>query len=488
MTEGIAWLTWVAPVVLACAAAAASLHALLTKRDPRSALGWIAVSVLFPALGPGLYYVFGINRIRTRAKRLHADAPDTVRHRVGPGAPPGLAFDAPGRGDAATSTVRPGTPLDDLMRLSRAVTGRELVAGNTIDLLRNGEEAFPAMLEAIDAARESLFLATYIFESNATGRRFVEALIRAHERGVRVRVLVDGVGELYSRPRISTLLGPAGVPVARFLPPRLFPPQFNINLRTHRKILVADGAVAFTGGMNLGDRHLAERDDPDRVIDVHFRLCGPAAAQIEAVFREDWQFVTGEELSPSPVPDGQGPSRARIVLDGPNEDLDQLSSILIGAVIAARHRVWIVTPYFLPPRDLVGAMKAAALRGVDVRVILPGKNNLPYVHWASRNSLGELLEWGVRVHYQPPPFAHTKLLVVDDAYAQFGSANVDPRSLRLNFELSVEVFDAGLVERLDRYLEGVLATARRASVQELASRPLWERIRDASAWLFSPYL
>lgn len=488
MTEGIAWLTWAAPVVLACAAAAASLHALLTKRDPRSALGWIAVSVLFPALGPGLYYIFGINRIRTRAKRLHADDPDAVRHRIGPGAPPGLTSDGEAVPDDAWAADSLAAPLADLMRLSRTVTRRELTPGNRIDLLCNGEEAFPPMLEAIDSATESVYLATYIFEANGTGRRFVEALARAHRRGVRVRVLVDGVGELYSRPRISRLLAAAGVPVARFLPPRLFPPQFAINLRTHRKILVSDGAVAFTGGMNLGDRHLAERDDPDRVIDVHFRLRGPGAAQIESVFREDWHFVTGEDLSPSPVPIGDGPSRARIVLDGPNEDLDQLSSILIGAMTSARRRVWIVTPYFLPPLELIAAMKAAALRGVDVRVVLPGKNNLPYVHWATRNILGELLNWGIRVYYQPPPFAHTKLLVVDRDYAQFGSANLDPRSLRLNFELSVEVFDPGLVARIDTYIDGLLVDARRATLQELEERPFWERVRDATAWLFSPYL
>jgi cardiolipin synthase len=486
MSDEFAWLAWLAPVVLACAAVAASLHALLTKRDPRSALGWIAVSVLFPAAGPALYYVFGINRIRTRAKRLHADDPDRVRHRLGPGAPPGLS--AAGLHGPQPERVEEDGPLGDLRRLSRIVTGKPLTAGNEVELLRNGEEAYPAMLEAIRGATDSVYLATYIFESNETGKRFVEALAGAHRRGVRVRVLVDGVGELYSRPRISKLLRGAGVQVARFLPPRLFPPQFQINLRTHRKILVVDGAVAFTGGMNIGDRHLADSDDPDRVIDVHFRLRGPVAAQIESVFREDWEFVSEEQLSPSPAPEARGSTRARIVLDGPNEDLDQLSSILIGAVTAARRRVCIVTPYFLPPRDLTAAMKAAALRGVDVRVVLPEKNNLPYVHWASRNELAELLYWGVRVHYQPPPFAHTKLFIVDDTYVQFGSANLDPRSLRLNFELSVETFDPALVSRVDSYLDEILDAARLVSVEEIEARPLWERVRDASAWLFSPYL
>jgi len=479
-------LTWVAPLALACAAAAASLHALLTKRDPRSALGWIAVSLLFPAFGPALYYVFGINRIRTRAKRLHAVDPDAVRHRVGPGAPPGLrAGETPA---AATAASEPATALTGLLRLSRTVTGRPLTAGNRIRPLRNGEEAYPAMLAAIESAREAVSLTTYIFESNGTGRSFVDALARAHRRGVRVRVLIDGIGELYSWPRVSKLLLQEGLRVARFLPPRLFPPQFHINLRTHRKILVADGKVAFTGGMNIGDRHLADTDDPDRVVDMHFEIRGPAAAQIEAVFAEDWEFVTGEQLPPSPAVAADGPSWARILLDGPNEDLDQLQTILIGAVTAARERVWIVTPYFLPPAELISAMKAAALRGVDVRVVLPERSNLPYVHWASRNSLWDLLHWGVRVFYQPPPFAHTKLLMIDGEYVQFGSANIDPRSLRLNFELSVEVFDPELGSRAASYIETLLATSTETTAEEIEERPLWERIRDAIAWLFSPYL
>ncbi len=280
------------------------------------------------------------------------------------------------------------------------------------------------------------------------------------------------------------------MPVARFLPPRLIPPSALINLRNHRKILTVDGRLAFTGGMNIGDRHLAEREsNPRRVVDAQFRLAGPVAQEIETVFLEDWGFTTGayDQRWPQPVPEA-GHAICRTVPDGPNEDMDRLATILIGAVSAARHRVWVMTPYFLPPRELLAALQGAALRGVDVLVILPQKNNLPYVHRAARNMLWEVLQWGVEVRYQPGPFVHTKLLVIDDYYAQVGSSNLDPRSLRLNFELIAEVYDSDFVAQVAAHIEQVRARSRRVTLEEVDERPLPARLGDALCWLFSPYL
>jgi cardiolipin synthase len=228
-------------------------------------------------------------------------------------------------------------------------------------------------------------------------------------------------------------------------------------MRNHRKILVVDGEVAFTGGINIGDRHLADRlDNRKRVVDMHFRLSGPVVAQIENVFWRDWRFITGE-----PVPDGRpaatraGASLCRTVAHGPDEDLDRLTALLVGAIGLAERRVAIMTPYFLPPRELIGALQAAALRGVAVDVILPAQNNLPYVHRATRHMLWELLKRGVSVYYQPPPFVHSKLLLIDEGYAQIGSANWDARSLRLNFELTVEIFDVRFVSVAARHFADV---------------------------------
>jgi cardiolipin synthase len=266
--------------------------------------------------------------------------------------------------------------------------------------------------------------------------------------------------------------------------------MLHINLRNHRKVLITDGRVAFTGGMNIGDRHLAERlDNPDRVVDTHFRIQGPVVAQLQKVFLESWAFTTRRETEDFPADLSEaGTAMCRTIVEGPDEDLDKLLNVLLLAVSAAREQIAIMTPYFVPPRELVGALKGAALRGVEVVVVVPGRNNLPFVHWASRNMMWELLQRGVRVYLQPPPFVHTKLLMVDRHYVQVGSANIDPRSLRLNFELVVEVYDRPLAAEIDAHFESARRTSREITLEELDSRPLTARTRDALAWLLTPYL
>lgn len=455
-------------------------HALLFKRDPRASWGWIAVCLIFPLLGPLLYLLFGINRVQTSAKRLTRRLPFLFLFHHDPPVIPAVVH--PEKELAAK--------FRRISRISDKVTRRPLLHGNRIELLQNGEEVYPVMLEAVERAEKTVFLATYIMESNKTGRRFIDALVRARERGVQVRVLLDGIGELYSIPRSGKLLTKAGVRVARFMRPTLIPPSLHVNLRNHRKILTTDGSIAFLGGMNIGDRHLAsDTTNPSRVKDIHFRVAGPVVQQVEEVFCDDWRFVTGEVLEGTlqDLPQA-GTAVCRTIVDGPNEDLDKLAVILAGAVSAARRRVFIMTPYFLPSREMIGVLQTAALRNVEVHVLLPEKNNLPFVHWATRNMLWELLQWGIRVFYQPPPFVHSKLFLVDDVYAQVGSANMDPRSLRLNFELALEVFDKEAVDGLARFAEACRARSTEVSLESMDGRRLPVKVRDSLAWLFSPYL
>ncbi len=473
---------WLVAAIHLIVAPVTALHALLNKRDPSAALGWIAVCLLFPLFGPFLYVLFGINRVRTTAKELSRRSPVEL------GAATERAI-----GEARAMLDSPGVApeMSALARASTLLSYQPLVYGNTVEALHGGEQAYPAMLAAIEGAKEHLYMTTYIFEHNASGTRFMDALADAVRRGVDVRVLVDGVGEFYSRPRASTLLRRRGVPVQRFLPPRLLPPSLHINLRNHRKILVADGDVAFTGGMNIGDRHLMQdTTNPRRVADMHFRLTGPVVAQIEAAFLEDWAFVTGEKAAPDPprAPAESGTAICRAIVDGPVQDADKLATLLVSAVCAARRRVLIVSPYFLPSPELVGALQAAALRGIRVDIVLPSRNNLPFVDWATRNMLPELVSMGVHIYYQPPPFAHTKLFTVDDQYMLIGSANIDPRSLRLNFELGVEVYDAAAVSKVLGQMNEIIARSEPLTREALERRGIAERIRDALAWLFSPYL
>ncbi|MGI9336790.1 MAG: phospholipase D-like domain-containing protein, partial [Gammaproteobacteria bacterium] len=358
---------------LALFALAAALHALLNKRDPRSAFGWVALCLFFPLAGPVLYWMFGMNRIRTRARKLERERPQALDGTSTP--------DLAGPGESASAEVTVPLPAvcARIARVSDALTGKRVLSGNAVQPLEGGERAFPAMLEAIDASHRSILLTTYIFQHDEVGERFIEALARAHERGADVRVIVDGIGELYSLPRLArTALSKRGVRVVRFLPPRLLPPSIYVNLRTHHKLLVVDGEIAFTGGMNLSQRHLALSESPPaRAADMHFQLRGPVVAQLEQSFRDDWHFCVRNrrrdlaEVWPGARRAGAGESRCRVVVDGPNDSLDSLGMLLVAAMAAAEQHITVLTPYFLPSREMVAALQTAALRGVVVSVVLP---------------------------------------------------------------------------------------------------------------------
>ena len=450
-------------------------HALINKRDPRSALGWILTCVAIPLLGPLVYWGMGVNRIYSRARRWHREA----------GQPPDLA---------PAGAASPPAPLPDqlnylgeLRRLSDRVVSTKLLPGNALIPLENGEEAYPAMLAAIEKAVSSIHLCTYIFDGDDTGKRFVFALSQAADRGVEVRVIVDSLGEKYSRPTARELLKGSAVQFRRFLPLR---PGGYMNLRNHRKILVVDGALAFTGGMNIGGRHMVS-GRPPVVKDLHFQVSGPVVADLQRTFLEDWHFAKGEQLSGErffPALPQAGSALVRSVSDGPDKEFRKLHWIVLGALSCARKQVTIVTPYFIPDRPLIASMVTAALRGVKITLVLPEVNNLPFVQWASHSYLWELLQLGVRIYVQPAPFVHTKFIVLDRSWSLIGSANLDPRSLRLNFELDLEVYDIHFASLLERRCADTVAQSREITLAEMDGRSLPVKLRDATAKLFSPYL
>ena len=441
----------------------ASLHALLTKPDPRSVLSWIAVCGLIPFGGVALYALFGINRVRR------------------PQLPWGAAS-AP----RAADPVYP-VALAAQVRIGDALTRRPLESGNMLETLHDGEQAFPRMLEAIGNARDSVWLSTYIFQTDQVGRQFVAALGAAVRREVQVRVLVDGIGEWYDWPHVVPILRRAGVRAERFLPPRLLPPSLSLNCRNHRKILIVDGSVAYIGGMNLGGREVGGSTGR-RMSDIHFRLCGPIVAQLGETFAEDWLFASGEAL-PAPATTGRaGDCTCRAVPGGPDGDVDNLLLIILSAVTGAEKQVQIMTPYFIPPLELVAALEAAALRGVAVSLVLPRRSNLRYIDWATLHWIPALVRRGVRVYLQEPPFSHAKLLVIDGRYAHVGSVNVDTRSLRLNFEIAVEVYDPDFCGQLAAFIAQRAGSVPALTTESMAAIRLPQRIRNALCWLISPYL
>ncbi|MCK5484254.1 MAG: PLDc N-terminal domain-containing protein [Gemmatimonadetes bacterium] len=457
-----------------------STHILLHKREVRAAVGWIGLAWLAPVVGSILYLVFGINRIKRRGSEIHASMDRIpVPRRL----PPTLA------------PRMPTPPIDETLQpLARAVdrvTHNELTAGNRIEPLRNGDAAYPAMLDAIRGAVTSVALETYIFDMDRAGQEFVEELSAAVRRGVQVRVLIDGVGAAYSKPRAPAILRDRGVQVAQFgggMVPWRMP---YMNLRNHRKILVVDGALGFTGGMNIREGSYLKLDTAYPTRDLQFKLEGPVVSHLVSAFAQDWTHTTGEHLDGdlwcppiSPV----GSSTARGVSDGPDDDFEKLVWTILAGLRAADRHVRIVTPYFLPDQALLTALNVVALSGVRLDIVLPETSNLRIVGWAMRAQLAQVMEYGARIWLSPAPFDHTKLMLVDDGWALFGSGNWDPRSLRLNFEFNVECYDPDLVSILDDIVAETIEDARPLSRDELDRRSLPIKLRDGAAWLFSPYL
>ncbi len=462
------------------AAGGALVHVILRKRDPRAAAYWIAIILLVPLAGAALYLLLGINIIR-RSARFYREAAGLDHAAVAGGAVPATAF------EPEPEVIAMGTLLDSLRKLSRL----DATSGNAVHILRNGDEAMPAMLEAIDRARESVCLGTYIFELQGIGSRFVDALERAKGRGVEVRVMVDDAGTRYAWPPVTTELRRRGVRVARYMPNRFILRLITMNMRNHRKILVIDGREGFTGGMNIRQGNMLLERPRYPVQDIHFRVRGPAVAQMQRMFAEDWHFCTGEVLAgPRWYPDLSpvGDVCAIGIPDGPDEDLGVIATAMASALAAATQEVRIVTPYFLPTPQLFYGLVACALRGVDVRIIVPSKNNIPIIKWASRTVYPPLLQRGVRIFESAPPFDHSKIFTVDGKWACIGSTNWDPRSLRLNFEFDLACFDEPLAQGLNREFDAKLALATEITPASLEHLPLPERFRNGIARLFIPLL
>lgn len=447
-----------------------TVHALLRKREIGTAIGWIGLAWLSPIFGTLLYAIFGVNRVSRRARQLR------VR--------PSQRASAPALPDAhVPDELR---PLD---RAVRQITRLPLLGGNAFEALRNGDEAYPAMLAAIEGAQRSVALSSYIFRNDITGGRFFEAMLAARHRGVEVRVLIDGIGSGYFFPAMARRLRRAGVPVGLFMHSALPWRMPFLNLRTHKKILIVDGRIAFTGGINIADENRVATHPPEPVRDVHFRIEGPVVTQLTAAFASDWAFVMGEELDGPrwfPPLGAAGEIEARVVTSGPDSDIEKIEFAVMSAISCAQRTIRLVTPYFLPSEILSTTLALAATRGIRVDVIIPRESNHRFVDWATRAHVAPLLESGVRIWLDEPPFDHSKLLVVDGEWSFVGSANWDMRSFRLNFELNVEVYDRAFADRLDQFMRTKMEA--RLTSEELARRSLPVRLRDAAVRLMLPYL
>ncbi|HTV61822.1 MAG TPA: phospholipase D-like domain-containing protein [Verrucomicrobiae bacterium] len=457
------------------AALLASLHALLHKRDSRAATLWLGLIWFLPLLGPILYLTLGVNRIRRRAVSLGVMTPLKTG------------------GEILELPQLQADHLKTLASVVQRIAKRPLAVGNEIQPLSNGDAAFPAMLNAIERAEKTISFSTYIFDDDAAGKKFIAAFTRAVTRGVQVRVLVDAAGTRYSWPPITWRLRAAKIPHARFLPASLLTPWrvATVNLRNHRKLLIVDGKTAFTGGINIRQGNILAENPRRPIQDLHFAVAGPVVSQLQEAFASDWYFCANEILNGEnwfPPLAEAGNVIARAITDGPDADFEKLRLALLAALADAQSSVQIVTPYFLPDVALITALNLASLRGVRVDILLPQLNNLPFIHWASRAMWWQVLERDCHIWLTPPPFDHSKLMIVDRHWVLLGSANWDARSLRLNFELNVECYGHEFAGMMEQIIQGKISSAREVSLAEADRRSLPGKVRDATARLFSPFL
>ncbi|MGH8079422.1 MAG: cardiolipin synthase [Lysobacter sp.] len=444
------------------------LWIVLQKREPVATISWLVSLAALPYIGFFIYYFFGPQRIhRQRLRRVRARA-------ALPAPPPGLT---------------PSADAIELARLGQATTGLPPTTATEARLLIDGSAKYAALLADIAVAREHIHLEYYIYQPDHTGTALRDALVERARAGVKVRMLLDAVGSGSTSQRFLQPLLDAGAEVAWFHPMKLrwFWRRPWLNLRTHRKIVVIDGKVGYTGGINITDEE-DERLRKDAYRDLHLRLEGDVVRELELVFIEDWCYATGQpplrQIHPAPQP---GTIAAQVVSSGPDSGWEAIHRVHVGAIHSAQRRVWLVTPYFVPGEAARMALTSAALGGLDVRLLVPKLSDSRLVTYAARSYFDELLEAGVKIHEYGPRMLHTKALLCDDEMAIIGTANFDHRSFRLNFEISVMFYNARLAGELAALIEQECSWAPRVRMDR--ERSLWRtRLPEALARLVSPLL
>ena len=455
---------------------AMSGYILLERRPPLATVAWIVSLATLPLLGFVVYYFLGPRRLeRKRRRRVMARTSKRVKdQRAAPNR--ASAVDTLGRSGASLAAVAAGTEQAPPL------------PATDVALFDSGSAAYDAIIDAISAARHHVHLEYYILNDGVVAKRIRAALLERRKAGIEVRLLLDGLGT----SRLGDFLQPlrdAGVEVARFGP--RMRPGF-VNFRTHRKIVVCDGTTAFTGGMNIDDCH------DESVVgiaegwrDTQVRIRGDAVAPLALAFLEDWQYATDIGVDGAaylPALKGTGDKLVQICASGPDAHPQSIHALYFTAITTARHRVWISTPYFVPDESMQAALLGAALRGVDVRVLVPGTSDHAVVDAAARSYFPELLAAGVQLFGYGPPALHAKTVVVDRDAAIVGTANLDNRSLRLNFEVVAVCYGHAATDTLAAMFEHDLTKSKPITAASLEGRSIGTRLFEGAARLFSPML
>ena len=454
-----------------------SLHALMTVRTAQGTIAWMVSLNALPIVAVPAYWVFGRSRfagyvIKRQSRDVLADPQSrAVAAQLAPLVPAFAGI--------------PGSALAG-QRLAKL----PYLGGNEVELLVDGEATFRSLFAGIAAARRDVLVQFYIVRDDRLGRELRDLLVAKARAGVTVRFLYDELGSIDLPRRYRDELAAAGVRIERFGSTRGWGNRLQLNFRNHRKIVVADGVEGWVGGLNVGDEYLGRDPKVGPWRDTHLRVAGPAALGLQLSFVEDWNWATGEllfaELEWPAEP--RGDTAVLVLPSGPADRLETASLMYQQAIHGALRRIWIATPYFVPDGAVLGSLTLAALRGVDVKVLIPELSDNLLVDAAAESFLEPLLGSGVQVYRYPGAMFHSKHFVIDDRAAGVGTANVDNRSFRLNFEITAIVADPRFAAEVAAMFEEDLARSRPLSVDEIARRPLGRRALSRAARLLAPVL
>ncbi len=479
---------WLLVIVICYVLAVASVPSVLLQRrgQPHAAVSWLLVLFALPGLGVFLWWAIGRKHLeRQRRRRRKAAAQTAFKLTL-------LRDELPDDGTANLSLL----PIQR-MPIEEAEWVFPPTTGNRLRLLVDAAEAYPAMEAAIRAAKEHIHIAFYIWNNDATGRKWRDLLIEKVREGVRVRLLLDGLGSRFARRHgLMKPLQAAGGEVVYFQPLTLFSMRPTINFRNHRKIIVIDGCTGFLAGLNIGDEYLSDWHD------LALQMEGVVIDQLQETFAEDWYFATGREIvapqifcqwhtatGRAAMPTVDDPHAVcSILASGPHTPHNITHDAFFLAMGQAQKRAFITTPYLIPEPSTMAALRTAVYRGVDVRVIVPGKSDAWIVQWAGRSYFPDLLSAGVRVFEYQPTVLHAKSIVIDDDLSIVGSANMDVRSFRLNFEASCLARSKPLATRLVDLFSRNLQQSTEVTHEDLYRRSYVVQLADAAAHLLSPLM
>lgn len=463
---------WLSSVLLALS------HLLINKKEPPSTVSWIFFVLLFPFIGAGFYFLIGPEQLAKRALRRKVEIESEISE------------------DYSIVNSHESLIPDELseqdkrvFRFASSIADYEATAGNDIEILADPKDALEEMQKNIDAATQFIHLEYYIISSDEVTEQIFASLIYAKKRGVEVRILYDALGSLALKKIYFRKLTEAGIKISGFLPLSSIYQRFNINFRNHRKILIIDGTLAYTGGTNIGKQYLGGH--PGRWHDYTVRVQGPAVLQLQDVFAKDWHYTTQENLFQKkyyPAPVVQGDAIVQVLESSPETEFHALHQVVLMTLHSAEKEILMTTPYFIPDGSMRSALTIAALKGVNVDLILPEKSDAPLVQLASRSFYDHFLKAGVGIHEYQPRVLHAKLMTIDDKWTIVGSANMDTRSFKLNFELNLLVYSPKLSRQAALLYESDLSSSKEILFEEFEKRPTSMKILENACRLFSPLM